>query len=95
MCGRGTLRADLGRNDGFGTDALDGGDNCVRVVAAVSHHDLGLAASQQGQDLGELCGLTAGKRRVLAVSRQFVKQPIPTPPSAQRRNRLCTLLPLP
>ena len=55
------LTADLGRNDGFGADGLDGGDDGVGVVAAVGHHDLGLAAGQQRQGLGELAGVAAGE----------------------------------
>ena len=47
--------------DSFGTNALDGGNDRIGVVAPVGHHDLGLAAVQQRQGFGELSGLPAGQ----------------------------------
>jgi hypothetical protein len=35
--------ADLRRDDGFGADAFDGGDDRVGVVAPVGHDDIGSA----------------------------------------------------
>lgn len=53
--------ADLGRDNGFGSDRFDGGNDCIRVVASIGHHNLGLAASEQRQGLGELSSLSAGE----------------------------------
>ena len=50
---------DLGWDHGFGTDALDGLEDGVRVVTSVCHDDLSLPAGQQGHSLGELPGLAA------------------------------------
>ena len=55
------LAADFGRDDGFRADALDGSDDGVGVIAAISHDDLGLATGKQRQRFGELPGLTAGQ----------------------------------
>ncbi len=55
------LAADLRGDHSFGSDALNGGDDSVGVVAAVRHHDLSLATGQQRQRLSELAGLTAGE----------------------------------
>ncbi len=40
------LAADLGWDDGFSTDAFDGSDDRIGVVAPVCHDDLSLAAGQ-------------------------------------------------
>jgi len=66
--------ADLGGDDGFGADALDGGNNCVGVVAAVSHHDLGLTTGQQRQSFGELSCLTAGKPKADGLAQAVGQQ---------------------
>ncbi len=53
----------LGRDDGFGTNTLDGSDDRVGVVAAVGHDDLGLPSGQQRQSLGKLSSLAACKSK--------------------------------
>lgn len=53
--------ADSGRDDCDGPESADGLDDLVGVIAAVRHHELGLAACQQGQRFGILCRLTGGE----------------------------------
>lgn len=55
------LAADLGRDDGFGSDGLDGGDDGVGVVATVGHDEFSRPACEQRQRFGKLPGLAAGE----------------------------------
>ena len=53
------LAVDLGRDDGFGTDCLDGSNDGAGVVFTVGHDDLGLTTGKQGKRFGKLTGLAA------------------------------------
>ncbi len=68
------LAIDLRGDYCFGSHGFYSGDDGAGVVAAVGHHDLGLATGQQGQCLGKLARLAAGQAEADGLAKAVGQQ---------------------